>query len=144
EFDGRVVIDVGPERGVRGIFALHGVVADELEGELVAAGEEFRRQGQGCLQQRVVFAAWGAGALRGAGRSGRSGLRYRDGGDEGAVQSDFEMAERRDQCGRSVIAQVHGRRLDELRLWEGEADGAEGVDAMESDRVGDAEIGEGK
>ena len=35
ELDGGVAVDVSPKGGVRWVFALRGVVPDELEGELV-------------------------------------------------------------------------------------------------------------
>src|SRR5882762_9439453 len=52
------------------------------------------------------------------------------------------MTERRDECGRNVIAQVHGRCFDKLRSREGEADVAEGVGTVQDDVAGDAEVGE--
>ena len=45
-----VVADVGPQAGVQRVFALHGVVADELQVQPVELGDEARRDGDLALQ----------------------------------------------------------------------------------------------
>ena len=62
------------------------------------------------------------------------------GGEERAIKADFEMAQRRDEAGREVIAKVQGRGLDDLGLWQGEADGVVGVGAAEDDGFGYSEV----
>ncbi len=57
EFDGRGRVDVAPECGVRWIFALHGVVADELEGELVVAHQHLGGKRECRFEQGVVLVA---------------------------------------------------------------------------------------
>ena len=42
DIDGGVAMDAGPQRSVGGIFASHGVVADELDGEGVVVNEQIR------------------------------------------------------------------------------------------------------
>ena len=66
ELESGVVVDVAPEGGVRGIFAFEGVVADELEGELVLVDEHVGGKDEGGLEECVVFVA-GDGYLRFAG-----------------------------------------------------------------------------
>ena len=53
--------------------------------------------------------------------------RDRESGEERSVQADFELAERRDERGREVIAQMQGRGFDDLCLRQREMDGVVGV-----------------
>lgn len=47
---------MGPEGGVGGVLALHGVVADNLEDELVVVDEHVGGEGEGGFQEGAVFA----------------------------------------------------------------------------------------
>ncbi len=60
------------------------------------------------------------------------------------LRHDLQMAQRRNQARREVIAQLHRRRLDDLRLRQGKVDGVVSVDATKHDGVGYTEISEGK
>src|SRR6266851_4493435 len=48
---------LAPQRGVRGVLALHRVMADELEGELIVVDELLRGQRERRLQQRALIAS---------------------------------------------------------------------------------------
>ena len=50
-------MDAGPERGVGRVFADHGVVADELDGERVVVHQQFGRNGELGLGIAAVGAA---------------------------------------------------------------------------------------
>ena len=124
--DGGVGVDVGPERGVGGVFAGVGVVGDQLEGELVVADEKIGRDDNVGFDDSAVV-----GRLRNGQR--------REGG---AVEDDLEVALRGDQARREVVVEVHRGLFHHFVLRDGEVEGVVGVGAVQIDGVGGAEVEE--
>jgi hypothetical protein len=82
--DGRVAMHARPERSVGRVLAGHRVVTDELDGERVLVDEQLRRN----VEIGFLIVPIGAAEL--------SGIRL-DGGEQGSIQNQFEVAELRDQ-----------------------------------------------
>src|SRR5258708_9608015 len=61
--DGWGRVHLAPQGGVRGVLALHRVMADELEGELIVVDELLCRQGERRLQRSTALIASNAGRL---------------------------------------------------------------------------------
>ena len=79
-------MDARPQRGVGRIFADHGVVADELDGERVVVHQQIGRN----RELGLGVAAIGAAHLP------RRGL---DGGKQRSVEDELQVAELRQQGG---------------------------------------------
>src|SRR4051794_23764863 len=117
---------MAPQGRVRWVFALHGVVADELEGELVVSYQHLCGQCQRSFNQGAVLAA----STVGISRTGRSRLECdRKRREERSVERNLEMAERRNEAGREVILQLHRSGLDDLRLRQRKVNGVVRVDS---------------
>ena len=109
-----------PECGIRGVFADHGVVADELDGQRIVVHQQLGRNGE----VRLGNAAFGAAQLTGRGLDGR---------EEGAVQDELDMAQLGQQAGRKRIVDVDLCGAHHVRLRQREVDGVAGVDAVQLD-----------
>ena len=126
-------MNAGPERGVGGIFASHGVVTDELDGERVVVDEQLGRNGE------IGFGGMAVGGMDRRPCAG-SGL---DGGEERSVQAEFEMAELRKQAGRKRVEDMNLRGANDMRLRQREVDVVRGVDVVQLD-LRRAGVGEGE
>jgi hypothetical protein len=131
DIDGCVAVNAGPQRRVGGIFASHGVVTDELEGQGVVVNEQIRRN------REVGFLVIGVGASEFAGR----GL---NGREDRSVKREPELAELRNQSGRKRVVDMDGCGARNVRLGQHEIYIVLPVDAVQFDlwRAGFSE-GEG-
>ncbi len=109
-----------PQRGVGRVFADHGVVADEFDGEGVVVHQQLGRNGE----LGLGIAAVGTAILA------RRGL---DGGEESSVHDELEMAQLRDEAGRERVVNVNLRGADDMGFRQREVDAVLGVDAVQLD-----------
>ena len=112
----------GPQRGVGRVFALHGVVADEFEGERVVVDQKFGRNGEIGLGIAAVGTA-----IR-----PRRGL---DGGEESSVHHQLDVAQLGKEAGRERVMNVNLRGTDYMGLRQSEIDAMPGVDRVQLDLV---------
>ncbi len=89
-----VAVNARPERSVGGIFADHGVVADELDGQRIVVHQQLGGNGE------VGFGVAAVGAAE---------LPWRglDGGEERSVHDELELAELRNEAGRKGVVDVN-------------------------------------